>query len=125
MGTLVAKQFKATLKLERFTGTSLTNDREIVMDFTVSTVDENAWDNLSLANGQSDIQLPFGGLTKAHIIAIKSDEEITVKINDSLNVAIPITEIVLRSTTGITALYLSNASGNTANVEYAIGEKTS
>jgi len=123
MATLVKKKIAATLKLERFSGTQTNNDREIVMDFTENSIDENIWENLSLINGAVDVSLPLGGLVIVQMLVIKSDEEITIKLNGTSNLAIPTTEMVHRSKTGVTSVYLSNASGNVANIEYMMAEK--
>lgn len=92
---------------------------------TYSNINEAIRHKITLSDGTTDFQIPFGGVTNAHIVEIYSDEEITLKVNDVGNVAMPILRFVKDSKTGFTSLFLSNAAGTPAHVDIYIAEKAS
>lgn len=127
MAATVKKKVAGTIKFERFTGTDVKADRIADLGFTESNIEEDFLGTMKLATGQTNVQLSFGPVTKANIVAIESDEPISIKIDstDPLNVAIKGKKFLFYHPTageGITTIYVSNSSGNLANIEYLISE---
>ena len=82
--------------------------------------------HITLATGitdQSLIDIGSGGITTINTFMIVSDQNISVKFGTAgSNVALTLTALAPMLVSGIalTALSLSNASGNTANIDYAL-----
>lgn len=74
-----------------------------------------------IATGTTDEALPLGSLTTAYVVALISDQAVSIKANGSA------TALTLRANEpvvipNVTALTITNASGSTANVQYiAVG----
>ena len=93
-------------------------------EFSVST----ATTNYNVASNQSNT---FGGSTSnagkpVDYISIGTDETITVKLNstsnDSITIASSDSPFVLDSIISVTNLFISNASGNTANIKLLLAD---
>ena len=72
------------------------------------------------ATGTTDTALSMGDVTTADVVYIKSDKALTLNINVNTGTDIPLdaNQPFFMGGTAITALYISNASGSTANVTY-------
>lgn len=81
-----------------------------------------------VANSTTDLQLTMGaGLTTGRMFYIESDQNITIKFNGTdaaraLNLKVPSTSVVgiLYMEIDFTSVYISNGSGTSANVYYAV-----
>ena len=83
----------------------------------------------TVANGQTNYDIKdqvtgaFTTVVKAHAIIIRTDQTITVRLNSTSNDAITISSTEAQLTVGqdmrleITNVYITNASGATANVK--------
>lgn len=76
----------------------------------------------NVANGVTDLALNFGGITAAKWLVIETDGAITLKVNGSAT-AVPVDTLYIEVSSGglITAATISNASGASRAVRYAIG----
>jgi len=97
-------------------------DAKINIVTSDSTVTEMSNNRIVLATTDADISVPFGGITDAKKVVVTSDKKITVKINGSGNVAIPVTGCFVADSTagGITSVHISNADTSVADVRVLI-----
>ena len=81
---------------------------------------------IAVANGASDQQLSIGGLSTAKLLHLWADGGITVKLNTTGGTALPIGSgtsqagLLTLVGDGITAVYVSNSSGSTRALRYAV-----
>uniref|UniRef100_A0A6M3L2J5 Uncharacterized protein n=1 Tax=viral metagenome TaxID=1070528 RepID=A0A6M3L2J5_9ZZZZ len=77
---------------------------------------------VAVATGTSDSGLNFGGVTTATVVLVNSDQNISVDINASAETAKSVlaNRPLLLTGTAATAIYVTNASGSTANVTFEI-----
>ncbi len=73
---------------------------------------------IEVPTGTIDMVVPLGEVTPAKDILLDSDQELSVKINTS-TVAIPFKALALVGTS-VTALTVSNASGNLAKLKVTL-----
>lgn len=73
---------------------------------------------ITLANGASDTVVSLGAVDSGQLVLIVSDQPISTKLNTSTE-AIAFKTLLLSSTT-VTAVKLSNASGSEANVRVIV-----
>jgi len=76
--------------------------------------DEAKSELMEVANNTVDAAIPLGGLTTVEALLIISDQDVSFKINGG-NTGVPCKSLMLWGC-AITALSISNASGETANV---------
>jgi len=79
--------------------------------------DEASAGAMKLANGATDVTIPLGGLTTVKAIALKSDFQLTIKINGSIAIAC---KAYYMRDCAITTLTASNASGSAAVLQYVM-----
>ena len=75
-----------------------------------------------IATASTDTAINFGGVTTADVVYIKSDQTITINIdsNTGTDITLDANKPLLLTGTAITALYVSNASGSSANITIAL-----
>ena len=125
---ITKKQYKVKFKMERYNPASAAKpDRETdpSFDLTNSNIGEDVWSEYTLATGQTDVQLPKGGVTTIKMFALKSDVQIKIKIDsaDVNNIAFKTKRIYHESADGITDVFLTNDSGGSANISYILAEE--
>lgn len=77
--------------------------------------------SFSYDDGTTDESLPLGSIDKGQLLFISSDEEISIKINGGSEPQSGTLFLrIFDTTTGLTSLTISNASGSTANIEYLV-----
>jgi len=83
---------------------------------------ETVWQELSLADGATDTAVAFAGVTTADVVLIASDRQITWRqaLTDTAT-TIDAGGYALLCKSGMTALYLTNASGAAALVKVFLG----
>ena len=101
----------------------------IIHPFSIAKpTDPQACFDQSVANAAVDDVVSFGSVVNATLVALYSNQELSVKINGTGNFAVPFKEaFILAATAGqaITSLHLSNASGQIATVQvYIVGAVT-
>lgn len=77
----------------------------------------------------SPVTINFGGLTEAHVVFIKSDYKVTVRITsaDGSTQSIPVEgffKLLTKGDTPITAIDLTRVAGQVTNVKVFLGEKS-
>ena len=84
--------------------------------------DEALWQEIEVADAASDSQLSFGGVATVDVLYLISDQALTYNINSSsgTDLTLDANKPLFMAGTSVTALYVSNASGSTANVKYGI-----
>jgi hypothetical protein len=113
MGTLLQKNVSVRI----------TEDTTQVLSESYSntiTITQYISKQLTLATGVTDQAVDFTPITTAKNVYIESTNQISVKLNLNTNPAIIIKDILFLGTDSITALYLSNASGQTATVQIIV-----
>ena len=73
---------------------------------------------IEIATGGTDVVIPLGEVTPVKDVLLDSDQPLSIKINTA-TVAIPFKALALLDTT-ITALSVSNASGNVAKLKVTL-----
>lgn len=75
-----------------------------------------------LATASTDTAMSMGSVTTIDVLYLKSDQAITVNfdLNTGTDITVDANKPLLLTGTAITAVYISNASGSTANI-YVIG----
>ena len=70
----------------------------------------------------SDTTIPLGGITTVDLMYMISDQACTINLNSSSGTDITIdpNKPLVLSGTAVTAIYISQSSGSTANVKYLI-----
>lgn len=95
---------------------------QIFLESYSNTVTANQYvsKQISLATGVVNQVLDLTPLTSVSNIYIETTATITVKLNLNTNPAIPITDVMYLGTSGVTGLFLSNSSGQTATVKVVL-----
>ena len=76
---------------------------------------------IQVANATTDSALSFGGVTTADVFYIASDQQITYKLSGGATAAtLDANGLHLLYGTAVTACTVTNASGSTANLVYAV-----
>jgi hypothetical protein len=125
-------QRKLTLKVsENDDGTLCKFDDEGQLSLTTTAAafaTMGGSNNLSVANSDGDVPIPFGSIATAHVLLIVSDRRVNVKINGGSE-EIPVDQVggaagfraVLYLETVLTSVVVNNPdAANTASVLYAI-----
>ena len=103
---------------------SVVNPDSSLLSRPVNDVYDNA--EFTLANGQTDYDVKvgesdaFNNIETATLIEIRTDKTITVKFNSTSNDSYTITSSdspAVFDTLEVTNIFISNASGNTANIK--------
>lgn len=83
---------------------------------------ESAGGDYALATASTNTSLNFESITTATAFYIKSDQAISVNINSNTETAKSLTagSFMLSVGTSVTALYITNSSGSTANIKWRI-----
>lgn len=84
----------------------------------LSTYTEITAHRMSIATGVADQAVNLGGCSSGDLVFIKTDQAVSIKINGD-DLAIPIRSVCVLSA-GITAMTISNSSGQTATVDIII-----
>ena len=76
----------------------------------------------AIATGASDTALSIGSLTTVDVMILISDQAISININSNAgtDITVDANKPLALAGTAITALYVSNASGSTANIKYSL-----
>ena len=84
--------------------------------------DENTGGEFVYADGITDSAISFGTITKAKLFILRSDQDVSLKLNGSVTAtpAMKLMVLIADETTGITSATISNASGSSASVEILI-----
>ena len=100
---------------------------QIILGNTVTDIgsvsySETDFQHYILATGTTDTQLSFGGVTTADVFYMKSDQAITLNINAAAgtDITIDANKPLVLTGTAITAAYVSNSSGSSANIIWGI-----
>lgn len=99
------------------------------LDLRISGITEyNGGELVKIATGQSNVSLGISQVDEAKYLIIETNENISLKLNASDATAIPIAAygtpkkgVFVCSLTGVTAIYVTNSSGNTAEIKYLFG----
>ena len=88
----------------------------------------NGGEVIKLPTASTNVNVPISQVDEAKYLIIETNENISLKLNASDATAIPIAcygtpkkGVFVCTLTGITNLYLTNSSGNTAEVKYLFG----
>ena len=84
--------------------------------------DESLVQNYEIATGVTDEAISIGGVATIDVLFLESDQAITLNINSSTgtDITVDANKPLLITGTSITALYVSNSSGSTANIRYVL-----
>jgi hypothetical protein len=112
--------------------TARTGDKtRIIHPFSIAkATDPQSCYDLEIATGTTDEVINFGSVVNAKLVAVFSDQPLTIKVNGIGNTAIPFKDIFaigagVESGQEITELHISNASGSTATIQlYIVGVVT-
>ena len=88
------------------------------------TVTENTAYWMQLADAVANQELNLGGISTVKTLYIEADQNITVRLALNTNYAIDIKSsfpFALVMSVGVTAIYVTNASGATANLKVVLG----
>ena len=79
---------------------------------------ESIWHEMVVATATTDSAVSFGGVTTADVVLISSDQTISYRqaVTDTAT-TLDANGVHILCRTAITALYLTNASGSSANVK--------
>lgn len=93
-----------------------------VSDVASASYTESTWQEIVVATATTDAALNFGGVTTADVFYLKSDQAITLNLQADSGTDIPVdaNKPVFISGTAITAAYVSNSSGSSANIKFGI-----
>lgn len=114
--------------------------RQLGINLDVQVIDDNLEDSYgmvqsTIASGTTDQEFDFTPITDARFLYIESNQDISIKLNDSLNTAINVTKpsanprgqvidpnikrvgFLLLNTSSVSKVYVSNSSGNEAEVK--------
>lgn len=118
MGKWIEPQIQIT---ERATATSSAIVRRLYNSLA-DEYDENIGGTYVYVDATVDSVINFGTITKAKLFILKSDQDVSLKLNGSV-VATPDMRffiLIADETIGITSVTISNASGQSATVEILI-----
>ncbi len=91
-------------------------------DLLSVSYDEYLMQEVELATASSDSEFSLGGVATVDVLYFKSDQQVTINLNSSsgTDITVDANKPVLLCGTSITALYVSNSSGSTANIVYGV-----
>ena len=89
-----------------------------VNDLADEAHDEAQTQYMEVANGVTDQVVPLGGLTTVEALSIISDQSVSFKINGG-SAGIPCKSLIITGA-AITAMTISNTSGQIANLKMAM-----
>jgi hypothetical protein len=73
---------------------------------------------ITVANGATNIQLDFGGVTTADVVYLESDQAISIYLASSgTEIPVRANKPFFQSGTAVTAIYVTNQSGSAAKVK--------
>lgn len=83
---------------------------------------EHTRQEIVVATATTDAALNFGGVTTADVFFLKSDQAITLNLqaDSGTDITVDANKPVVLTGTAITAAYVSNASGSSANIVFEI-----
>ena len=103
-----------------------------VVNYVIS-VGEDSWNgayaytarteqDIVVADAAADTALSLGGVTTGAVLVMKSDQTLTINVNSSsgTNITLTADKPLMLAGSSITALYVSNASGSSANLTWSI-----
>jgi hypothetical protein len=93
------------------------NKANIVND---NAVGEFSYEKYAIAPGATNIQLNFARIATAKYIYLVSDQDISVKLNLNTNTAIGPLKFMMLNITSVTAIYISNAGAQIANLDVVL-----
>lgn len=111
-------KFQGTFAVHDASGVASPN--KAIKDLTLVVGQVQSSDPMCIAGSSVDFQIPFGAITGAKRIYIKTDQSVTVKFNQNSDVGFSWKgEGVVSSEDGITALFISTGPNDT-NVEIVV-----
>lgn len=114
-------------KTVKFQGTFAVHDaanvaspNKSIKDLTLVVGQVQSSDPMCIPGSQTDFVIPFGAITNAKRIYIKTDQEVTLKIQQNTDTGFPWSgEGVLSSASGIIGLWVTTGANDT-NVEIVV-----
>lgn len=96
------------------------SDLPVRADIGSVQYDESIHQDIEITTGTTDSQLAFGGVTTVDVLYLISDQAITLNLEATTGTDIPVdaNKPIFLSGSSITAAYVSNSSGSTANIHY-------
>ena len=103
-----------------FDASNTASPNKAIKDLTLTVGQVQSMDPGCIPGSSVDFSVPFGAITNAKRIYIKTDQEVTLKVNQNTDTGFPWSgEGVLASASGITALYITTGPNDT-NVEIVV-----
>lgn len=95
---------------------------QVFLESYSNTVTANQYvsKQITLATGVVNQAVDLTPLTSVSNLYIETTATISMKLNLNTNPAITVTDVAFLGTSGVTALYLSNSSGQTATIKLVI-----
>ncbi len=91
-----------------------------IKDITLTVGQVQSSDPMCIVGSSVDFQIPFGAITNAKRIYIKTDQSVTIKFNQNSDVGFSWKgEGVVSSEDGVTALFITTGANDT-NVEIVV-----
>ena len=83
---------------------------------------EKSDQEIMIASATTDFSMPFGGVTTADVLILESDQALTINFNSSsgTDVSVKANRPIVHMGGAITAVYVTYATGTTANVKFQI-----
>ena len=80
------------------------------------------YNELQIATATTDSTLPIGALAAIDFFYLTSDQALTLNFNSTsgTDITIDANKPIMLSGTALTNIYVSNASGSTANIKYLV-----
>jgi hypothetical protein len=93
-----------------------------ISDIASVSYTDYTWQELVVTTATTDQAFNFGGVTTASVLYVKSDQAITLNLNSNTGTDISVlaNKPFVLSGTAITAAYVSNASGSSANISFGV-----
>jgi hypothetical protein len=111
-------KFQGTFALHDAANTASPN--KPIKDLTLQVAQVQSSDPMTIAANTTEFPVPFGAITSAKRVYIKTDQEVTIKFNNLADLGFPWKgEGVVPSASGISAIWLTTGP-NAANVEIVI-----
>lgn len=103
-----------------FDAANTASPNKAIKDLSLTVGQVQSSDPMCIPGNSIDFQVPFGAISNAKRIYIKSDQEVTLKVQQQTDVGFPWQgEGVLSSSSGITGLWITTGPNDT-NVEIVI-----
>ena len=111
-------KFQGSFAVQDAAGVSSPNKAIKDLNLVVGQVQTS--DPMCITGTTTDFSVPFGAITNAKRIYIKTDQEVTLKVNQNTDTGFPWSgEGVLSSASGITGLFITTGPNDT-NVEIVV-----